>query len=769
LLVFLLVVPMAGQLIAEEKIISGKFVVSLAAEGEQKAWKVAAIEQNIYNDLSGYERVIPFFKVAEKEKACKNRNVDCILQLYKSLNVDAIMIGDVDDSDINYKIYDIQNKFLISSGSIDIGNGSSLLKLRMGAFNAFKPFIEKGGILEKRSIAPDNEESHSQKDDLIVKENAVKTTRIRTLIGLAIFVAFPYFYSWFGKPRKNKERSRIVLRWFYPYLLFSLSFIWALYYQETHEINPIISDIISQLGEHKWIITGLGGAAWGLFLIINYKIVMPHLNGIERVKPSNLIPLLKSCTLTLLIKSLMYIFLYMLYFIAVFHLARVFSINQETTVLLVFPLSGLFIFYWIGLLLDVFSLSIDVKLAGENLSYDNVWNTTIRKYFVAYLKRNGVSLRKRFVNNIVFLSGTNQGVVCYGGGHSKPRVTINKDLVKYALGDIDEFNPQETGIFARKIFQPIIRQNSVFQILPDMTGPGSGKKVFSSKQDSKRRSALDTIRGMLKSELPQENKQYSSKIENILQGIVLPKLEGVDDFPSLMSDNFDEMQIVEQLLQENSIGYDPYDEEAEIDDASEKDKDFLFGALLHKAGTLLRHEDIFSTIHLYFRREKGEKKKTYNFPYSKYFATVADTFVVLNFGLNHLLQHLYYQATGNQSPLTTKGNPTGMLKSQDEILTDTKSRVDERLAKSMQTDELERIVWLSHFCQEPLEDNPNFKTRTTLIFRTGLAILLLYYASLSIFNAYSYHPLYIETIEKEKQDIEAIRIEHEKERKQKNE
>jgi hypothetical protein len=62
------------------------------------------------------------------------------------------MLGVVDHSEIDYEIYDIQNKFLVKTGSIDIGSASSLLELRMGAFNAFKPFLEKGGILEKRKI-----------------------------------------------------------------------------------------------------------------------------------------------------------------------------------------------------------------------------------------------------------------------------------------------------------------------------------------------------------------------------------------------------------------------------------------------------------------------------------------------------------------------------------------------------------------------------------------------------------------------------------------
>ena len=65
-------------------------------------------------------------------------------------------------------------------------------------------------------------------------------------------------------------------------------------------------------------------------------------------------------------------------------------------------------------MLEVFAMSIDVKLSGRKLDFENVWNVKIRKYFVSYLKRNGVTLNKSLVEDIVFLPGENKGVVCYG-------------------------------------------------------------------------------------------------------------------------------------------------------------------------------------------------------------------------------------------------------------------------------------------------------------------------------------------------------------------
>jgi hypothetical protein len=768
LVIFFLLIAIGGGAFAEEKIVTGKFVVSFTAKANQKAWIVSALEQNIYNDLSGYGRIVPVNKVTDEDKTCKHRSTQCILEIYKNLNVDALMLGTVDNSDIDYQIYDVQNKYLISTGSIGIGSGSNLLKLRMGAFSAFKPFIEKGGILDKRKYsAADHSEDYDTNSQLS-NQSLSKKLIDRIFVFLAIFTCVPYLLSFTGKPLNHPERTKIVLRWFYPFLIVSLTTIGYLYFLSSTSGDNIYHSILYLFGEQQWIITGFGGIAWGYFFIINYKIVMPHLQGIERIKPNNLFPLLQSCLLTLIIKALIFTSLYIVFFYGMYQFGLLFSVSQEAIVLLLFPLSGLYIICWVALVLDVFSMSIDVKLSGGKADYNGVWNVAVRKYFISHLKRNGASLNKRLVNSIVFLPGEHKGVVCYGGGFSRPRIAINKDLIKFTLGTVDEFNPVETGVFSLKVFEPVLRKNSIFQIYPNLSPQKTKKNLFKTRQDIKRAKFLKSIQKHFQSELKPKGNSQTDRIDNVTQGLVLPKFEGVDDFPSLMSDNLDDMQVVEELLLENSIDYDPYDEDAEIDDSSEHDKDFLFGELLQKCGALLRHEDIFSTIYLYFQRKKQAKRRPYNFWYSKYFAVVADTYVVLNFGLNHLLQHLYYQATNVTSYLTTKGGSSGMLLSQDRILTNTKILMENEKPKSMQTDEFDRIVWLSRFCQEPIDKQKQPKTRASQLIRWSIVLGVIYLMSSIVIDAYNYHPRYLEILEKEKHEIaQAIKDQQEKDQQEK--
>jgi len=751
-----IIILLNGRVVAEDDIVTGKFVVSFTAAG-QKDWVVNALENNVYKDLSGYERVIPFKKLAQEQDCFKPR-MPCILALYKKQQVDALMLAVVDVSGIDYEVYDVQNESLVKTGSIPIGQGSSLLKLRMGAFEAFKPFLEKGGILENRQYKTD-----SVSVEFGQQQHQFNDTRIRLLIFLAILSVFPYFLSFVGKPLRHPERSRIVLRWFYPFVIGCLSLIAYQYQLETSAAGTVFDVILKVSDGYHWIITGLGGAVWGYFFIINYKIVVPHLQGLERIKPKNILPVLQSCLYTLLVKSAFLLLFYAGFFYGVYQVGTLFSLNQEVILLLLIPLSGLYVLYWAGLILDVFSMSLDVRLAEGKPDYSNVWNEKVRKYFIAHLKRNGVSLSRKLVDDVVFLAGQHRGVIFYGGGFSRPRIAIEKDLIKFALGDIDDFNPQETSVYVKKSFGTIVRQESLLQLVANLAPQTQTRKRQTPRADRKREKAFQSVRYFFERTVEREiegrlergagaRTQGLRNSANVLEGVVLPQLAGKDQFPSLMSDNRDEMEIVAQLLIDNSFKHDRYDIEAEVDDSSEHDRDFLFGTLLHKFGGLLRRDDVFSTLYFYFRYKKGVQRKPYNFLLSKYFAIVADAFVVLNFGLNHLMQHLYYQVTKNDAPLTKKGADSDILKSQDEILTQTKKLVAERKAKVIQTDELERLVWLSRFCQDAIESREE-NTRAQRLVRWAVSLGVLYVVSVVLLNAYNYHPIYQQIIEQERQEI----------------
>jgi hypothetical protein len=108
-----------------------------------------------------------------------------------------------------------------------------------------------------------------------------------------------------------------------------------------------------------------------------------------------------------------------------------------------------------------------------------------------------------------------------------------------------------------------------------------------------------------------------------------------------------------------------------------------------------------------------------------------------------------------------------MLKSQDKILTRTKELIDARETRTIQTDELDRIIWLSRFSQDPIEHQMQKNILAERFVKWSVSLGVAYFVIMSVVNAYNYHPEYLATIEMEKQKIaEAIKTEKEREHKE---
>ena len=781
----------SGAFADDDEIITGNFVVSLTGEDGQRPWIVKALEQNIYNDLSGYARVVAVQKALDETEICPRQKLRCILDLYESRNVDALMLGSVDKSRIEFEVYDVENKYLVNSGSIKFGNSASLLKLRLGAFKAFKIFIEKGGILDDQVDTNDTAESQVATDALVDVDEPIATTdsedvapgkytpfpatadfRLKLLIALAGIACLPLFLATFGRPLTHPDRSRVLLRWCYPFMIVSLSLIGLQVLMELNDGGNIVSEFLELFEGSFWILAGIGGAVWGSFLIVNFKIVVPHLTGIERIEKENLFRLLRSCLVTMLIKSMLVASFYAAIFYVVIQLGDVFSYSRDAAVLLVFPIAGLFVFYWIALMLDVFAMSNDVKLSGKRFEFNSEWNLKIRKYFTSYLKRNGLTLERRLVDEIAFIPGQHKGVVSYRGGFGRPRIAIEKDLLIFALGDIDESDPgDEIEEFYEKREDPELRQNGIFRIQAGSIQRGKMSGLFRGRTDRRRADRMEKFQKRLQRHLDSNRMNRGAVSGNALSsGVVMPLMDTTKASPALLSNGPNDIRVLEDLFREYAMRHQQHEDEADVDDSSEFDRDFLFGALLHQFGSILRYDTIWSTTRLYFARKKKIRENRYNYVFSKHFALIADTFVVLNFGLNHLIQYLFYKATKDQTFLTTKGVPGRMLENQAQILANSKEMIGQRKSPPIRTDELDRISWLSRFSQEAIHRNPAAVLRRRRIFRVSISLIFASLASLLIMQAYDYHPRYLEIIEMEKQDIEeAIEAQREKERKKANE
>jgi hypothetical protein len=98
-------------------------------------------------------------------------------------------------------------------------------------------------------------------------------------------------------------------------------------------------------------------------------------------------------------------------------------------------------------------------------------------------------------------------------------------------------------------------------------------------------------------------------------------------------------------------------------------------------------------------------------------------------------------------------------------LTRAKTLVDERETTSIQTDELDRLIWLSRFSQDPIEHQMHTNIAAEKVVKWSVSLGAIYFVAMAIVNSYNYHPEYLAIIEQEKQKIaEAIEAAKEKER-----
>ena len=773
----------------ENELATGTFVVSLAGEDGQRPWVVKALEQNIYNDLSGYARFVAVQKATNEAELCPRRKVGCMLELYALRDIDALLLGHVDRSRIEFAVYDVRNRYLVNTGSVKIGSNATLLDLRLGAFKAFKIFIEKGGILDDRAdsvaatdIAPT--EATADDDVSTVAGTDVAGTpaaaarlfpptaefRRQLLVALAGLVFLPFLLATFGRPLTHPDRPRFVLRWCLPFMAVSLALIGLQYWMEVNGGGNVVTEALRIFDDSYWILAGLGGALWGSFLVVNFRLIVPHLAGVERIEKENLLRLLRSCLVTMSIKTAMVAFFYAAVFLTVLELGAVFSYSRDAAVLIVFPLTGLFVVYWMALLLDVFAMSNDVKLAGKRFVVNSEWNLKVRKYFTACLKRNGITLDDRLVDELAFIAGQHEGVVSYRGGFGRPRIAIQTEMLIFALGDIDETDPGEAiERYYDEREDVELRQHGVFRIAGGAAKGGGKLGFFRGRADKRRAALLEETQARLQRALD-ANRANRGAIagSGLAAGVVRPPTGSA--VPALLANGPRDVDVMDGLFEDYAMRHRHDADEAEVDDSSEFDRDFLFGALLHHCGSVLRYDTIGTTIRLYFARMKNIREGRYGYPFSKHFALVADTFVVLNFGLNHLIQYLFYRLTKDTSFLTTKGVPGYMLENQAQILANAKTMIGKRKPPLIRTDELDRIAWLSRFTGEAIHRNPAALARRRRVLSLSVTGILASLAFLLIFQAYDYHPTYLEIIETEQRQIdEALEARRENERKQNDE
>jgi hypothetical protein len=385
------------------------------------------------------------------------------------------------------------------------------------------------------------------------------------------------------------------------------------------EKKPWIAGRSKGAGVFALLLPMLGGAAWGLFVLLHLGIAFPIMTGLGNVRHANVGMMLRAWCAASGLRVLL---------LALFYAPFAFAFARAPSMvwMLLVPLVGLGLHFGVRFLVDRWAARLDRKLVIGEAGAHNRWHPILKKYFVGYVRRLGIDLDRALLDRVLFLPGNAPGVLAYGGGLGAPRIVVHEKLLEVALHATAE-GPQfqdedDRGLDPGDAFGVIV--------------PGGAIPEARKRRPSRARRGWPRL----------------GQHETLLGAIVpLPAGESVP----LIIDDPDEYSVLRDLLTAHYAAFEPdrYGEEA--DDTDPTQLDFLFGALLREMGSIQRQDPILFVAH---------------WPawLSRYPTIVADGYAALNRGLDPLIQFLFHLRTGSTELLTARADEPTLEATSIEIL-----------------------------------------------------------------------------------------------------
>jgi hypothetical protein len=328
-------------------------------------------------------------------------------------------------------------------------------------------------------------------------------------------------------------------------------------------------------------------------------------------------------------------------------------------------------------------------------------------------------------------------VISYGGGFARPRILVGERVREEALGGL----PEESELPDRTV--------NPDELPLGLLVPASG----SGDHDDARAAAVERLRRRLGAAPPRPRGSTPRVLGQgaTLLGWVLPQPseEGIP----LIANTREDYEVVRRLLTQHYAAFERNSDDDEVDDTDPTQKDFLFGALLREAGTLLRRDSLFATIWyglaLAWPRSSFVYRLFIRPPIALYdrllsgpAARVADGYVALNHGLHHLIQYLCFLRGEAAEELTARASPPRLSQRSHQLLQRLKepARGDERGA--LRATPRNRLRWLAQLFY------PLGAPRRAARWAGGLAlaVTLLLVALHAVRSAIAYHPSYLERL-----------------------
>ena len=354
---------------------SDTFLVHFHAQAREDAWIAQALEQNVYKDLSGYGRVRSIPAEITQTQDCPSQNIRCFIDWCAEHGVDALMHAVVENDRIRYQVFDIFSDTRIRVGDMSLGQGSDLVRIRLETFRAFKPFLEKGGLLDQKRFRLQGGKQQSlhaatlQDPDVpgLTNPALIMFGRIAALLAIAIllFLVNVFLPTELLKPVPQYKRYK--RRWQRPFqgLIWLLLLVIGGWVIKAFEF-PASWPLQQWSQQFSWALTVLGGLAWGQFFIINFRFIFPTLKGMDSIKPRVLRRYigvwLGAAAARFVLLSLLYgVLLY-----GVWALGALFHVSDRLSVTVLMPVAGLIFYLWLGLMTEATTIFLDQSLVPLN-------------------------------------------------------------------------------------------------------------------------------------------------------------------------------------------------------------------------------------------------------------------------------------------------------------------------------------------------------------------------------------------------------------------
>lgn len=352
--------------------------------------------------------------------------------------------------------------------------------------------------------------------------------------------------------------------------------------------------LLAWMSSALWL--GLGGLAWGTFVVATMPIVFPPIIGLGRIEQGELGRVLSAWVAAVGRRVVLASVLYVPVAIVAWWFGD----------LVIVALALLATRMTVRGVIAVVALELDARLIDDTGSG---WEAATRAYVIGYVERARLDLDRDLLARVRLVPGTGDEVVAYGGGLAASRIVIPKRMLELALAPWgrphDYAAPRVSTLHWTEWNAGLLMPTEI-----------EDDQIATAEQ---RQPKPFTAEGEADREVLGEPPTLAGTIEPA----------ALDPQPSAYRPHDDPMWL-------------EWDSGDEDDGTDAGDRDFLFGAIMHALAAIQRHDDRLATFALRWPRLRRRE------------AAIGDYHTALIGARHHLVQYLGFRKWQREDLLTAR-------------------------------------------------------------------------------------------------------------------